>query len=57
MTERLTGVVTLLLTPYENDHSIAEGLYLEHSAYCLEGGAHYPLPLRNHGRGGLEHHG
>ena len=49
MTERLTGVVTLLLTPYENDYSIAEGLYLEHSAYCLEGGAHYPLPLRNHG--------
>lgn len=39
MTERLTGVVTPLLTPYENNYSIAESLYLEHAAYCLDGGA------------------
>ena len=45
MTERLTGVVTPLLTPYENDHPIAEGLYLEHAAYCLDGGAHYLSPF------------
>ena len=31
--KRLTGVVTLLLTHYENDLSITEGLYLEHAAH------------------------
>ena len=45
MTERLTGVVTPLLTPYENNYSIAESLYLEHAAYCLDGGAHYLSPF------------
>ena len=44
-TERLTGVVTPLLTPYENDLSITEGLYLEHAAHCLDGGAHYLSPF------------
>lgn len=45
MTERLTGVVTPLLTPYEDDLSIAEGLYLEHAAHCLGGGAHFLSPF------------
>lgn len=45
MKARLTGVVTPLLTPYENDLSIAESLYLDHAAFCLEGGAHYLSPF------------
>lgn len=45
MTKRLTGVVTPLLTPYEDDLSIAESLYLDHAASCLEGGAHYLSPF------------
>ena len=38
MKARLTGVVTPLLTPYEHDLRIAESLYLDHAAICLEGG-------------------
>lgn len=45
MTNRLTGVVTPLLTPYEDDLRIAESLYLDHAAFCLEGGAHYLSPF------------
>lgn len=45
MKARLTGVVTPLLTPYEDDLSIAEGLYLDHAAFCLESGAHYLSPF------------
>lgn len=45
MKARLTGVVTPLLTPYEDDLSIAAGLFLDHAAYCLEGGAHYLSPF------------
>lgn len=45
MNERLSGVVTPLLTPYQNDLSIAEDLYLEHAATCLKGGAHYLSPF------------
>ena len=56
MTERLTGVLMPLLTPYENDYSIAESLYLEHAAYCLDGDAHFYHFLWNHRRGGLEQH-
>ncbi|WP_299799533.1 dihydrodipicolinate synthase family protein [uncultured Ruegeria sp.] len=37
--------MTPLLTPYEDDLSIAEGLYLDHAAFCLEGGAHYLSPF------------
>jgi 4-hydroxy-tetrahydrodipicolinate synthase len=45
MKARLTGVVTPLLTPYEHDLRIAESLYLDHAAICLEGGAHYLSPF------------
>ncbi len=45
MKARLTGIVTPLLTPYEHDLSIAESLYLDHAAFCLEGGAHYLSPF------------
>lgn len=45
MKASLTGVVTPLFTPYENDLSIAESLYLDHAAFCLEGGAHYLAPF------------
>ncbi len=45
MKARLTGVVTPLLAPYEDDLSIAAGLFLDHAAYCLEGGTHYLSPI------------
>ncbi|SDX10490.1 4-hydroxy-tetrahydrodipicolinate synthase [Ruegeria halocynthiae] len=45
MTNHLTGVVTPLLTPYEDDLSIAESLYLDHAAFCLESGAHCLSPF------------
>lgn len=45
MTIRLAGVVTPLLTPYQDDVSIAEDLYLEHAAFCLDEGAHYLSPF------------
>lgn len=45
MTEKLRGVVTPLLTPYNDDLSLAEDLYLAHAATCLEQGAHYLSPF------------
>lgn len=45
MTKRLRGVITPILTPYEDDLSIARDLYLSHAATCLEGGAHYLSPF------------
>lgn len=45
MSDRFQGVITPLLTPYNDDHSIAYDLYLEHAATCLEGGAHYLSPF------------
>ena len=39
------GVVTPILTPHADDHSIAEDLYLSHAADCLAGGAHYLSPF------------
>lgn len=45
MTSRLIGIVSPLLTPYENDLSIAESLYLKQACFCLEGGAHYLSPF------------
>ncbi len=45
MTDRLKGVVTPLLTPFENDFSIAEDLYLAHAADCLANGSHYLSPF------------
>lgn len=45
MAERFRGVITPILTPYNDDFSIAEDLYLEHAGACLEGGAHYISPF------------
>ncbi|KZY29907.1 dihydrodipicolinate synthase family protein [Roseovarius sp. HI0049] len=45
MAERFRGVITPILTPYNDDYSIAEDLYLEHAGGCLSGGAHYISPF------------
>ena len=45
MAERLTGVITPLLTPYNDDGAIAYDLYGTHAALCLKGGAHYLSPF------------
>ncbi|QIE46189.1 dihydrodipicolinate synthase family protein [Pseudohalocynthiibacter aestuariivivens] len=45
MTDRFTGVITPLLTPYNDDFSIAYDLYLAHAAECLAKGAHYLSPF------------
>lgn len=45
MTDRLQGVITPLLTPYNDDFSVADDLYLDHAAACLSGGAHYLSPF------------
>jgi len=41
----LNGIVTPLLTPYENDLTIANDLYLDHAADCLAQGSHYLSPF------------
>ncbi len=45
MTNRMTGVITPIQTPYNDDLSIADDLYLAHAADCLAGGAHYLSPF------------
>lgn len=45
MADRFSGVIAPILTPYNDDLSIAEDLYLDHAASCLEGGAHYLSPF------------
>jgi 4-hydroxy-tetrahydrodipicolinate synthase len=45
MTDRLTGVITPLLTPYNDDFSVADDLYIAHAADCLAQGAHYLSPF------------
>lgn len=45
MAERFRGVITPILTPYNDDYSIAEDLYLQHAGACLSGGAHYLSPF------------
>ncbi len=45
MTDRFGGVITPILTPYNDDMSIAQDLYLAHAAACLAGGAHYLSPF------------
>ncbi|WP_422030142.1 dihydrodipicolinate synthase family protein [Roseovarius sp.] len=45
MAERFRGVITPILTPYNDDYGIAEELYLEHAGACLKGGAHYISPF------------
>ncbi|MDR9393186.1 MAG: dihydrodipicolinate synthase family protein [Roseovarius sp.] len=41
----LSGVITPLLTPFDDDRTIAEDLYLDHAATCLADGAHYLSPF------------
>lgn len=45
MMDRMRGVITPILTPYNDDQSIAKDLYLEHAKGCLDGGAHYLSPF------------
>jgi len=45
MTDRPRGIVTPLLTPFNDDLTIATDLYLAHAAGCLEAGAHYLSPF------------
>ncbi|MEQ8898980.1 MAG: dihydrodipicolinate synthase family protein [Roseovarius sp.] len=45
MAERFRGVITPILTPYNDDYGIAEDLYLAHAGACLAGGAHYISPF------------
>ena len=45
MTERMRGVITPILTPYNDDQSIARDLYLRHAADCLSNGANYLSPF------------
>ena len=45
MADRFRGVITPILTPYNDDQTIATDLYLKHAAICLEGGAHYLSPF------------
>ncbi len=42
---RICGVVTPLLTPYEDDHAICTDLYLAHAADSLAGGSHFLSPF------------
>ena len=45
MSDRLSGVIAPILTPYNDDQSVAEELYVEHAAICLEDGVHYVSPF------------
>lgn len=45
MADRFSGVITPILTPYNDDFSIAEDLYLSHASDCLAGGVHYLSPF------------
>ena len=45
MTDRFRGVITPLLTPHNDDMTVATDLYLDHAAGCLSGGAHYLSPF------------
>ncbi len=45
MEQRMRGVITPILTPYNDDQSIAHDLYLTHATECLARGAHYLSPF------------
>ncbi|PVA09974.1 dihydrodipicolinate synthase family protein [Pelagivirga sediminicola] len=45
MTQRLTGIVTPLLTPFNDDFSVADDLYTDHARQCLADGVHYLSPF------------
>ena len=42
---RFSGVVTPVLTPFNDDGSIAEDLYFDHCRAMLAEGSHYLSPL------------
>jgi len=43
--DRFKGVITPILTPYNDDMSIATDLYLTHAGDCLAAGSHYLSPF------------
>ncbi len=45
MTNRLSGIVTPLLTPFNDDFTVADDLYLDHARHCLAEGSHYLSPF------------
>ncbi|MEO3413191.1 dihydrodipicolinate synthase family protein [Roseovarius sp. CAU 1744] len=45
MADRIRGVITPILTPYNDDQTIATDLYLDHASACLAAGAHYLSPF------------
>ncbi|WP_138935969.1 dihydrodipicolinate synthase family protein [Roseovarius arcticus] len=45
MTDRLSGIVTPLLTPFNDDFTVADDLYTAHAATCLADGSHYLSPF------------
>ena len=46
---KFTGIVTPVLTPFNNDGSIAEDLYFEHCKHVLEEGSDYISPFGTSG--------
>ena len=45
MTQRLSGIVTPLLTPFNDDLSVADDLYVDHARHCLAEGSHFLSPF------------
>jgi len=45
MAERFRGVITPILTPFDDDLGVARDLYLAHARASLAGGAHYLAPF------------
>lgn len=45
MTDRPTGVIAPILTPFEPDGRVAHALYIEHARWVLDQGAHYLSPF------------
>ncbi len=43
--EKMTGVITPILTPFNNDLSLAPDLYLSHAEWLLDQGIHYISPF------------
>jgi len=43
--QRFTGIVTPVLTPFNNDGSVAEELYFEHCQHVLYQGSDYISPF------------
>lgn len=45
VTKKLTGVMTPILTPFNNNLSIASDLFIDHARWLLEQGMHYICPF------------